>query len=211
MKIFGAIGRIGCGKDEVVKYLNAEYDIPIISVGDFVRAMAEDRGIEPSRENLENISAEAIRDHGQEYFMKLALKRIRSSHWKNAGVAGIRTPEDVRFLKRDLGGDFILFHVYVDEPYIRYQRLVRRKRAGDPNNYNDFAEQDRHEEKTFRTEEATSMQDYSLNNSGTLQDLHRQLDAKLKYAVSGRQRFRQQKELNMRPIEGPGTGNPITI
>jgi dephospho-CoA kinase len=85
-----------------------------------------------------------------------------------------------------LGDDFILFHVYVDEPYIRYQRLVRRKRAGDPNNYIDFAEQDHHEEKTFRTEEATSMQDYFLNNSGTLQDLHRQLDAKLKFRIGCR-------------------------
>lgn len=180
MKIYGAIGCIGSGKDEVVKYLNAEYDIPFIAVGDIVRVMAGERGVEPSRENLEHLSSEAMRKHGQEYFMKLALKRIRSSHWKYAGVTGIRTPEDVRFLKRDLGDDFILFHVYVDEPYIRYQRLVRRKQAGDPNNYADFAEQDRHEEKTFRTEEATSMQDYFLNNSGTLQDLHRQLDAKLK-------------------------------
>jgi len=108
MKVFGAVGRIGSGKDEVVKYLSAQYGIPAISIGDIVRDMAEDRGLEPSRENLEHLSSEAVRKHGEGYFMKLALERIRSNHWKSAGVTGIRTPEDVRFLKRRLGDDFIL-------------------------------------------------------------------------------------------------------
>jgi dephospho-CoA kinase len=37
MKIFGAVGLNGSGKDEVVKYPQREYNTPYVSVGDMVR------------------------------------------------------------------------------------------------------------------------------------------------------------------------------
>ena len=183
MKIFGAIGRIGSGKDEVINYLKGKYGLPAISVGDIVREMAEDCGLEPSRENLERVASEARRKNGKTYFMKLVLDRVRRNQWQKAWVTGIRTPQDVRFLKGNPASDFILIHVYVDDPRIRYERLTRRNRADDPDAYDDFLEQDRREEKLFQIEAAATMADYALNNSGSLEDLHRQLDAQLKDQV----------------------------
>ena len=76
-----------------------------------------------------------------------------------------------------MGDNFILFHVSVEDPHIRYKRLTLRNRKGDPKSYDEFLEQDRREEKMFHMKKASSMADYSLDNSGTREDLHRQIDA----------------------------------
>jgi len=176
MKIFGAIGRIGSGKDAVVDYLSEKYNLPSVSVGDIVRKMAEEKGLSLSRENLEQIASESIRKHGKEFFMKRVIEHIREKGWNRAGVTGIRTPDNVRYLKQEMGENFILFHVYIDDPHIRYKRLTRRGREGDPQSYHDFLEQDHNEEETFHIKQAAAMADYSLDNSGTLKDLHSQID-----------------------------------
>ena len=176
MKIFGAIGRIGSGKDAVVDYLRNKYDLPSVSVGDVVRDMAKEKGLSFTRENLEQIASEAIRKHGKEFFMKRVMERIREKGWDRAGVTGIRTPDNVRYLKHEIGENFILFHVYIEDPHIRYRRLTRRGREGDPQTYEDFLEQDRKEEEKFHIKQAASMADYSMDNSGTMEDLHRQIN-----------------------------------
>jgi dephospho-CoA kinase len=60
MKILGAIGRIGSGKDAVVDYPSDKYNLPTVSVGDMVREMAKEKGLSPTRENLEQIALKSI-------------------------------------------------------------------------------------------------------------------------------------------------------
>ncbi|MEJ2024023.1 MAG: AAA family ATPase [Deltaproteobacteria bacterium] len=176
MKIFGAIGRIGSGKDAVVDYLSGKYNLHSVSVGDMVREMAEEKGVSLTRKNLEQVASQTIRNRGKDFFMKRVIEHIRAKDWNRASVTGIRTPDHVRYLKDEIGENFVLIHVYVEDPHIRYKRLTRRDREGDPHSYEDFLEQDRKEEEAFHIKQAASMADYSLDNSGTLEDLHRQVD-----------------------------------
>lgn len=176
MEVFGAIGKIGSGKDAAATYIGSKYDMATISVGDIVREMAGDRGLEPTRQNLEHISSSSIRENGEDYFMRLVLDTIWRNGWEQVALSGIRTPADVRYLKQKLKGDFVLFHVYVRSSQIRYERLKRRKRPGDPDSYDEFLEQEKNEEKRFHLEQACSMADYLLDNSRTLADLHAQID-----------------------------------
>lgn len=176
MQIFGAVGRIGSGKDAAVEYLGDKYNLPSISVGDMVREMAKDKGISLARENLAQLASESIQKHGNEFFIKRVIARIREKGWRRAGVTGIRTPAEIRYLKHEIGENFVLFHVYIENPETRYKRLARRGREGDPQSYADFLEQDRKEEEKFHIEQAASLADYSLDNSGTLEDLHLQID-----------------------------------
>jgi dephospho-CoA kinase len=176
MKILGAIGRIGSGKDAVVDYLSDKYNLPTVSVGDMVREMAKEKGLSPTRENLEQIALKSIQKHGKEFFMNRVIKRTRKKGWNRAGVTGIRTPDDVWYLKRKIGENFVLLHVLIEDPHKRYKRLTRRGRQGDPQSWDDFLEQDRREEETFYIKEAASMADCSIDNSGTLEDLHLQID-----------------------------------
>jgi len=56
MKVIGAVGQNGSGKDEVLKYLKAACGVPFFSTGDMVREIAAKEGVEATRDNLRAIS-----------------------------------------------------------------------------------------------------------------------------------------------------------
>ena len=49
MKVIGLVGKIGSGKDTVSRMLK-EYGFKEIGMGDMVREIARERGLEPTRE-----------------------------------------------------------------------------------------------------------------------------------------------------------------
>jgi len=174
--IIGVIGQNGSGKDEVIKYLHRRYDVPLLSTGDMVRQIAAEKGIEPTRPNLQKISEEYFRQHGRGCFVRLMLEQIKKNGWKTAGITGIRSPEDVRILRDAFGKDFTLIHVYVTDPRVRYERMTKRSEARGPQGYEQFLANDRREEEIFSISEAIKQADYSLSNDGTLEELHRQIE-----------------------------------
>ncbi|MCJ7828346.1 MAG: hypothetical protein MUP81_01215 [Dehalococcoidia bacterium] len=79
-------------------------------------------------------------------------------------------------LKDIFGQDFILIHVYITDPHVRYNRMTGRGEDRDPHSYDQFLRQDQAEEKLFSLKEAERLADYSISNDGTLDDLHRAID-----------------------------------
>src|SRR5271157_4471157 len=116
MKVIGVIGQNGSGKDEVLKYLRAKYNIPFLSTGDMVREIAAKEGKEPTRENLQEISERYFREFGRGCFVKLAAEKIHRNGWQIGGITGIRSLDDVQILRSSFGQDFILINVYVSIP-----------------------------------------------------------------------------------------------
>jgi dephospho-CoA kinase len=176
VKVIGAIGQNGSGKDEVLKYLRLKYGVPFLSTGDVVREIASGEGLEPTRENLGKISDRYFREFGKGYFVKLLADKIRQTGWKIAGISGIRSLNDVSILKGIFGRDFILINVYITDPHVRYSRMTARGEGRDPHSYEEFLRQDQAEEELFSLKEAEGLADYSISNDGTLDDLHREID-----------------------------------
>ena len=176
VKVIGAVGQNGSGKDEVLKYLRAKHGVPFLATGDAVREIASKEGIEPTRENLGEISDRYFREFGKGCFVKLLANKIRHSSWEIAGISGIRSLDDVSILKGIFGKDFILIHVYISDPHVRYIRMAKRGEGRDPHSYEEFLRQDEAEEELFSLKEAESLADYSISNDGTLDDLHREID-----------------------------------
>lgn len=175
-RVIGVVGKIGSGKDEVLKYLKARYGVPYISTGDIVREIAEKEGLPPTRENLETISEQCFLELGKGCFVRMAAGEIKKRGWGTAGISGIRAPADVKALKELFGGDFALLRVEVKDPELRFQRVLRRHEGRDPEKYQEFLVQDRSEEEIFHISRTASMADLAVNNDGTLDDLHRQVD-----------------------------------
>ncbi len=176
VKVIGDIGQNGSGKDEVLKHLRAKYNVPFLSTGDAVRDIAAKEGVEPTRENLGKISDRYFREFGKGCFVKLLADKIRQGGWKIAGISGIRSLDDVSILKDIFGKDFVLIHVYITDPHVRYNRMTRRGAGRDPHSYEQFLSQDRAEEELFSLKEAERRADYTISNDGTLDDLHSEID-----------------------------------
>ena len=176
VRVIGAIGQNGSGKDEVLKYLRAKHGMPFLATGDAVREIAAKEGVEPTRENLAEISDRYFREHGKGCFVKLLADRIRRSGWEIAGISGIRSLDDVSILKGIFGEDFILIRIYISDPHVRYSRMTRRGEGRDPHSYQQFLSHDRAEEELFSLKEAERRADYSINNDCTPNDLHQKID-----------------------------------
>lgn len=175
-KVFGVVGKIGSGKDEVLKYLKARYGVPYISTGDMVRRIAKSENIEATRENLEKISLRCFKDMGKGCFIRQAASEIQEQGWNVAGISGVRSPDDVATMKAIFGNNFILIRVEISQPEIRFERIRLRNEERDPLTFNQFLEQDKSEENTFNISAAGSKADYILNNDGTIEDLHQAID-----------------------------------
>ena len=176
MKIIGAVGQNGSGKDEVLKYLKSTYNVPFLSTGDVVRSIAAKEGVEPTRENLGKISARYFDEKGKGCFVKMLADKLKQSGWPVAGITGIRSLDDVTILKNIFGNDFILFRVFVNDPQVRFARMVRRAEGRDPVSFEQFSQQEEYEENLFKISEAENQADYSLSNDTSLAGLHRQID-----------------------------------
>ena len=147
MKVIGAVGRNGSGKDEVLKYLKAAYNVPFLSTGEIVRGIAAKEGIEPTRENLGRVSTRYFTEMGKGCFVKMLAGELKQSGWPVAGITGIRSLDDVTILKGFFGSDFILFCVCVTDAHVRFNRMVKRAEGRDPVSFEQFEQQEEYEEK----------------------------------------------------------------
>jgi len=177
MNVIGVVGEIGSGKDEVLKYLRDRYGVPYISTGDIVRQLAQEEGVEGTRENLETISKRCFTEMGRGCFVRMAVQEIVKKGWAVAGISGVRSPQDVAVIKEIFGSGFVLVRVDIIDPRIRFERVRLRGERRDPLTWEAFQEQDRNEEQEFQIGRAEAMADFGLDNSGTLEDLHHQIDA----------------------------------
>ena len=177
MKIIGVVGSIGSGKDEVLRYLRDRYGVPYLSTGDIVRKMAGEEGVEGTRENLEAISRRCFQDMGKGCFVRMAGEEIVRQGWKVAGISGVRTPDDVEYLRKTFGKDFVLVRVDIKDPLLRFDRIWKRHEERDPLTYEAFQSQDRKEEETFNISRAVAMADCAVDNSGSLEAMHTEIDS----------------------------------
>ncbi|HEX7474914.1 MAG TPA: AAA family ATPase [Dehalococcoidales bacterium] len=180
MKVIGVVGLNGSGKDEMVKYLNQKYSVPLISVGDIVRELAAEQGGESTRDNLDALSATCFKKYGEGYFVKQVVAKIRRNRWPAAGISGIRSPVDIEIVRQAFGRNFVLINVYVSDSRVRYQRVHNRGSRRDQITFEDFLRQDEESENLFRIRESAGLADYSIDNDGTLEQMHSEIEKLVK-------------------------------
>ena len=179
MKVIASVGRNASGKDELLRYIQEKCDMPILSPGDVAREIARQEEIEPTRENLHEISQRMIRKHGEDFFMRRLIEEIERAEWDLVGISGVRTPADVRALKDHFGDDFTLVHVKVGDPRLRFERSRSRGAERDPQTFEAFQEQDRSEETLFHIDDTIQMADRVVLNDSSLEDFHAAIERKI--------------------------------
>lgn len=170
MQVMGISGMPGSGKS-FISEIATEKGAIIVSMGDIVREEAKKRG-EGSKETAINLRKE----FGEYIVSELTIKKIK--HLQDEGVEnpivveGIRSHHEVDMFKENFDG-FIILSV-VANPQIRFERLKKRKREDDSQDYEGFQKRD-YSELGFGIGNVIALSDKIIINESDLESYKKEI------------------------------------
>ena len=172
--ILGLTGTMASGKGEMVNYLKTKGFVYYMYSG-ILRDIAKQRGIEPTRANLQKLGVDIKREsRNLGILSKEILKEIKTG---KAVVDGIRNVDEIKELKKRKN----TFIIGVTAPQrLRYKRIRKRNREGDPKTFAEFKMLDdlenRGKTKGQEINNCIKMADFIINNDGSLEELKKNID-----------------------------------
>ncbi|HUW43236.1 MAG TPA: AAA family ATPase [Thermoplasmata archaeon] len=172
-------GMPGSGKEEFVKACLGR-GIRVLRMGDFVRAEAKARGLDPTDENVGGLAQKMREEEGFDYWAKKTAEALDDRLTLVDGLRG--RAEYLLFHKRaKCGIAIVAIH---SSPNVRYQRLVARARSDAPKSPDEFEQRDVRELR-WGLGDVIARADYMIVNETSLEDLKAQVEAVLNDIVEG--------------------------
>jgi len=142
--IIGLTGMPGAGKTTVANYLSQK-GIPLLIMGDIVREVAENDGLEPTSDNLAKLMLRLRKRNGPEAVAHLIGNKIKLMKKKDKQlcvviVDGIRSMAEVRVLRRIGSLKLLAIH---GSTLTRYTHVRERGRSDVPSNIGEFDKRDK--------------------------------------------------------------------
>jgi len=183
-KLICLVGMPGAGKTEVSNYLLSKRSFGYFRFGQIVLDKIKESGQKPN-EKLEREIREGLRqEHGMAAMAILNLPKMEALLKQGDVVGdGLYSWEEYLFLKEKFGKQFITIAVYAP-PKIRYERLINRSdnHKDDPQlKYRSFTREevwlrDKSEIENLHKAGPIAMADYVVQNTGTQEELYKQID-----------------------------------
>jgi len=142
--IIGLTGMPGAGKTTVANYLSQK-GIPLLIMGDVVREVAENDGLELTSDNLAKLMLRLRKRNGPEAVAHLIGNKIKLMKKKDKQlcvviVDGIRSMAEVRVLRRIGSVKLLAIH---GSTLTRYTHVRERGRSDVPSNIGEFDKRDK--------------------------------------------------------------------
>ncbi len=131
-------GKTGSGKTTLAKQVAEILEANYVSLGDFVRREAIQRGAEPSRHNLQRVGESLIAE-GWEKFCGAALTQSGWSPGRPLVVDGLRHVEALRAIRAIIDPSTVRLVYVAIEDSVRFRRLHMRDDATELSNMNEDA------------------------------------------------------------------------
>ena len=176
--VFGLTGKNASGKGTVAEILKKK-NFTYHSLSDSLRDELKTLKKEETRENLIDIGNKLREKGGPGVLADKLIPKLNSEN--NHIVDSIRNPLEVISLRKNtLLRRFFLISVDANSR-LRYDRLCSRGRIGDTDSWEKFVEQEKKEENNDdpnkqQLSRTMEMADYSIDNSGTLEELEAQVN-----------------------------------
>jgi dephospho-CoA kinase len=171
MTVIGIVGLAGSGKSEAAAVAR-DLDVPVVTMGDVIRAACRERGLDPATHHGE--VAKALREeNGPAAIAERSIPMIDDALEKadTVLVDGIRSDVEVDAFTSAFGDDFLL--VAVDAPFeVRAERLdLRGRDAGEAEGGESLADRDERE-LSFGMGRAIEDADLTVENTDSLETFH---------------------------------------
>jgi len=173
-KIIGIVGQIASGKGTAAEYLKKTYGASTYRFSTMLRDILNRLYIDQSRHNIQTLSTTLRENYGEDTLAKTMAKDVENDTNNLIVVEGIRRPDDIAYLKKLPG--FTLSHIFADMQ-TRFERITKRDENSDDQSktFEQF-EEDHTKEPEMKIAEIVEEASVRLDNNGSLEDLHSQLD-----------------------------------
>jgi len=179
--VFAFVGAPAAGKTEAASVAR-EMGIPVITMGEVIRAELKKRGLPLSDKNAGRVANELRAREGMDAIAKRCIPLIKAQK-KSAGkdqkgivvVDGVRGIAEVETFKKEFGNDFVL--VRIDAPLsLRYERIKTRGRGDDLDllSLDEFKNREEREI-GWGMEEAMKKADKVVKNTTSLEEFREQI------------------------------------
>ena len=162
-------GMPGAGKTSIANMFK-KTGFYIMSMGDVIRDLANERGLDPSSSVLGNLAKE-IRSHGGDAAVAdLCVDKIQKLSFDKVVIDGIRSIAEVRAFKTQFNTKLVAIFASFNT---RYTRLQSRRRSDDPLDKKTFNKRDQRE-LSFSMGHAIALSDYMIINESNIKDLEKE-------------------------------------
>ena len=174
--IIGVSGTVSSGKDSVANYLVEKYGFKKITLSNYLRAEARERGLSCDRDSLRKLQKKLRKEHGDDYLIKKVIDTIQKKDhmkMKNVVIVGLRTVIETKLAKEKLKAKIILVDA---DPFVRYKRAKARRRKGFAKTYEQFLYEEALENAEFDFHKTKKMANFKIDNSGSIKEMEKQID-----------------------------------
>ncbi|WP_299234166.1 AAA family ATPase [Natronomonas sp.] len=172
MRVIGTVGLAGSGKGEFAAVAETT-DVPVVTMGDVIRAECRDRGLDPAEHHGE-VAASLREERGPTAIAEASLPHIEAALERSETVVvdGIRSGTEVDVFEDRFGAAFVL--VGIEAPFeLRKERLDERGRD-DVESGEALAARDERE-LGFGLRDALQRADVTIENTGSLDRFRRRV------------------------------------
>jgi dephospho-CoA kinase len=155
-------GMPGAGKEEAIQAL-IPLGYEVIRMGDVVREMAKERGIEPDK--IGWFADSQRKEHGPYIWAERTAERIK--YPDRTVIDGVRALEEVEIFRKK--GDALIVAIHAS-PKTRYERLKKRARGDESDSIEKMVERDMRE-LSWGVGKVIAMADIIIVNEGTIEEL----------------------------------------
>ena len=170
-KLILITGMSGSGKTTLAGMFEAK-SYRVVTMGDVIRDLASERGIEPTLTNLASLAKEIREEGGMAAVAEKCVEKLGSMPDEKMVVDGIRSMDEVDVFAGSFDVDLVAVYA---SPRTRYRRLKDRHRTDDPADWKAFRVRDEGE-LGFSLGRAIALADHVVTNEEGLDDLAREFE-----------------------------------
>lgn len=169
MKLLVCItGMPGSGKSIIAKVAK-DLKLPVVNMGDIVREETLRRYGVIRPDLMRKVSQDLRREFGDKIIAIRTLEKIKDIEQSIVVIDGVRSLEEIEVFKSN--GRVIVIAVHAS-PRTRFERIRRRNRPGDPDNWDDFWKRDLIE-LSFGIGNVIALADYMIVNEGSIEETYK--------------------------------------
>ena len=172
--ILGFVGEMASGKGTACDYLIEEHQAGYHRFSTILRDILDRLYIKHSRKNLQQLSTALRQSLGENILAEVMAKQVEADPADIVCVDGIRRPADIEHLNEL--DNFYLIHISADER-TRYERITQRQENPDDQSktFEQF-QKEQQQESERKIADVAAQADIKIDNNGTLQELHQQIE-----------------------------------